>query len=257
MAFTILPYFMRSKKPKIGITLSETNEDTQYRWPSRKAFDYIKHEYYEAILRAGGIPVLLPNVEAAEAIKEQINSIDGLLLTGGGDMHPNHFGQKPHSKLGPTTRDRDNFEFEAFGLAINDEKPVLGICRGHQVINIAMGGTLYQDLSCINRPTLRHADPRQTTKVFHKVKIARGSKLYKILGSSDIETNSSHHQVIDKLGSGLEAVAWAPDGLVEAVEHSRYNFVIGVQWHPEGIMKRQHSRRIFAAFVKKAAERIH
>jgi putative glutamine amidotransferase len=245
---------MRSKKPKIGITLSETDEDIKYRWLARKAFDYIKHEYYQAILQVGGIPVLLPNVEAIGAIKEQISSIDGLLLTGGGDLRPKHYGQNPHSKLGPTTRDRDNFEFEAFGLALKDRLPILGICRGLQVLNVAMGGTLYQDLTCLNRSTLRHADPHQTTKVFHKVKIEKGSKLYKIVGEAEIGTNSSHHQVIDRLGTGLKAVAWAPDGLIEAIEHSRYDFVIGVQWHPEGIMKRRHSQRIFEAFVKKASE---
>ena len=245
---------MRSNKPKIGITLSEIKEFDKYRWPARRAFDYIKREYYNAIILAGGIPVLLANVESPSIAKTFIESIDGLLLTGGGDMHPRFYGQSPHERLLETTAARDNFEMKAIELTLKDEKPILGICRGHQVLNIAFGGNLYQDLSCIEQKTLTHADPAQTYKVFHNVKIGKGSKLYKIIGAEIIETNSSHHQVIDKTGSGIKAVAFASDGLIEGIEHSQYDFVIGVQWHPEGILKRQHSQRIFKAFVKKASE---
>jgi putative glutamine amidotransferase len=247
---------MPSKKPRIGITLSEAKEHQKHRWPMKKAFDYIKREYYQAILLAGGIPVLLANVESQSITKALIESIDGLLLTGGGDIHPRTYGQKPHEKLSTTTVARDRFELEAIRLSLADNMPILGICRGHQVLNIAMGGTLYQDLSCVEHKTLIHSDPEQTGKILHKVKIQKDSKLFQIIGSTAIETNSSHHQVVDKLGKGLKATAFASDGLIEGIEHSQYDFVIGIQWHPEGIIKRQHSLKLFRAFIKAASMRM-
>jgi putative glutamine amidotransferase len=167
-------------------------------------------------------------------------------------MHPFYYNQKPHKKLGEVTAARDNLEMMALSQAMKDRKPILGICRGYQVINIALGGTLFQDLSCIAEKILDHADPRQTGKVFHRVRVVKNTRLYGIVNSAAINTNSSHHQGIDKLGKGLQASAFSSDGLIEAIEHSDFDFLIGVQWHPEATIKREHSRRLFKAFVDKA-----
>ncbi|MEE9554625.1 MAG: gamma-glutamyl-gamma-aminobutyrate hydrolase family protein, partial [candidate division Zixibacteria bacterium] len=131
---------MRSRKPKIGITLSEAESILKFRWPMSRGFDYVKRDYYESILKSGGIPVLLPNVEEKANIKALFDSIDGLLVTGGVDMHPRYFSQKPHKKLSRTTKARDNFEMEIIRKALRKNMPILGICRGHQILNIALGG---------------------------------------------------------------------------------------------------------------------
>lgn len=252
---TIFQYFMHSKKPIIGITLSEAEAVGAVRWPLRRGFDYLKRQYYQAVLKAGGIPVLLPNIGNDSAAEVLLDLVQGLLVTGGLDLHPKYFGQRPHKKLTRTTVARDRFELRAIELSLKKGIPVLGICRGLQVLNVSFGGTLYQDLSSVPHRTLRHADPKQTARVFHKVEITKGSRLYRIIGRSSIEVNSSHHQAIDTIGTGLRSVAFSEDGLIEGVEHSDSNFVIGVQWHPEMTQRRIHSRRLFRALVMEAAAR--
>lgn len=237
------------RKPLIGITLSEAERSMSYRWPVRKGFDYIKQEYYEAIIESGGTPLLLPNLKSSIEIDSVFDMIDGLLVTGGVDIHPRHFNQKPHQKLSRTTIARDKFEMEMIKLAHRKGKPLLGICRGHQVLNVALGGNLYQDLSTVPWKTLRHADPRQTGKVYHRVRIAEDSLLYEIVGQEFIEVNSSHHQVVNRLGKGLRPVACSSDGVIEALEGGDGKFVLGVQWHPEGIFRRSHSKRLFEYFI--------
>jgi putative glutamine amidotransferase len=243
---------MRSNKPKIGISLSETKEAANPRWPSKMRFDWLRRDYYEAILMAGGVPILLPNAEDISQVEPLFELLDGLMLTGGGDLHPSQFGQEPHPKLGETTQARDNLELAAFRFMYEHQKPILGICRGLQVINVALGGTLHQDLSCLPFSTLKHTDSDQSGRVFHNVSITDGSRLHSIVGANTIETNSSHHQVVDKLGQGLTATAFAPDGVLEAFEHSDYNFLISVQWHPERITDRDHSKKLFQAFADTA-----
>ncbi len=246
---------MRSKKPKIGITLSEAEDNNVKRWPMRRGFDYIKRQYYQAILKSGGIPILLANVEQRHAIKSFLDLIDGLLVTGGPDLHPRHFDQRPHKKLSRTTEARDRFELEAIRIALRVNIPILGICRGHQVLNVAFGGTLHQDLSCIPSRKIAHTDPHQTGKVFHRVKIEKGSRLHDIIGRTAIQINSSHHQAIDKLGEGLRANALAPDGIIEGIEYPGHNLVLSVQWHPESIYRRMSGKKLFNAFVTEAARR--
>jgi putative glutamine amidotransferase len=247
---------MRSNKPIIGITLSEMLEDHARRKPTWKPFDYLKREYHEAIQKSGGIPILLPNAHNPVLAREVIDEIDGLLLTGGGDLHPSYFGQEPHPKLTETTANRDSFEMALTRLVIEADKPVMAICRGHQVLNVALGGTLHQDLSCLSPGIITHADPGQTARVFHEVAITAGSLLHRIVGADLIETNSSHHQVIDRPGEGLKFVAYArEDNVPEAIEHIAKRFVLGLQWHPEAIFDREHSRRIFRAFVEAAGQK--
>lgn len=245
---------MRSDKPKIGITLSETGESAVYRWPARKRFDYVKHEYYEAILAVGGIPVLLANTNPPSALDDIIDELDGLLLTGGGDLHPQFYDQAPITELTDPTSARDNFEQALVHKISERHRPILGICRGHQVLNVALGGTLFQDLSCFPSKTQPHADPQQTGKIFHDVTIEPESRLFSIIGAEVIQTNSSHHQLVDRLGHGLKAVAYAPDGVIEAIEHTGQDYVIGVQWHPEGIADRDHSRKLFKSLVDSARQ---
>jgi putative glutamine amidotransferase len=244
---------MRSNRPKIGITLSEARYAETYRWPARKRFDYLKREYYEAILLTGGMPILLANTEPPSALDQLIDELDGLLITGGGDLEAATYGQTP---LSGTTEinARDAFELTLIEKALPRNWPILGICRGHQAINVALGGTLFQDLSCVPFKTLPHADPQQTGKLFHDVTIDSESKLFKVVGLETIQTNSSHHQVIDRLGRGLKAVAFAPDGVIEAIELGSANFVIGVQWHPEGHIDRDHSIRLFKALIENARQ---
>ena len=196
---------------------------------------------------------MLPNIKSPKVLDEMIESLDGLLLTGGGDMHPSNYGHAANEKLKETTDARDRFELHAINSILRTRKPILGICRGHQVLNIALGGTLYQDLSNIPGPIIPHADPDQTGSIFHRVNLKEDSKLRQILGAQSIETNSSHHQVVDKLGQGLRAVAFAPDGVCEAIESTEHDFVIGVQWHPEAIIDRDHSRKLFEALVLRAS----
>ena len=242
---------MRSNKPIIGITISEMLEDRSRRKPTWKPFDYLKREYHEAILNSGGIPILLPNAGESAAADNMIDMIDGLLLTGGGDLHPSYYNQEPHPGLTETTANRDSLEISIAKLALGRNLPIMAICRGHQVLNVALGGTLYQDLSCFPHETIQHSDPGQTARVFHDVAITPGSLLHRIVGADHIETNSSHHQVIDKLGAGLAIVAFSStDNVPEAIEQTQKKFVLGLQWHPEAIFEREHSRKVFRALVE-------
>jgi putative glutamine amidotransferase len=241
---------MPSNKPKIGITQSATDLARRYRWPSRYAFDFLKTEYHRAVTDSGGIPLPLVNATDSKVIKEYIELIDGLLVIGGDDMDPEYFGQKPHKSIVLTSPRRDEFELKIIRLALKKDIPVLGICRGHQVINIALGGDIYQDLSCAPFKTLNHADPKEKKNRFHKVKIEKGTILSRIIGSGTIEVNSSHHQIIGKVGKGLVASAHSPDGVIEGLEGPDYRFLVAVQWHPEMITRRAHSKKLFKEFVK-------
>ncbi|HBC47061.1 MAG TPA: hypothetical protein DCZ43_08445, partial [candidate division Zixibacteria bacterium] len=232
--------------------LSEVQEAPTYRWPARKRFDFLKREYYEAIFAAGGLPILLANSDPPSNLDELTDLLDGLLLTGGGDFNPKTYGQASLSGNSEPAKARDGFELALIEKAFDRKWPILGICRGHQALNIALGGTLFQDLSCMPFKTLPHADPQQTGQIFHDVTIDAESKLFKIVGAESIQTNSSHHQTIDRLGRGLKAVAFAPDGVIEAVEHTGHDFVLGVQWHPEGHIDRDHSVKLFKALVDNA-----
>ncbi|WP_086843262.1 gamma-glutamyl-gamma-aminobutyrate hydrolase family protein [Amycolatopsis kentuckyensis] len=199
--------------------------------------------YVDCVVAAGGIPVLLPPV--SEAYDRLVSTMDGLVLTGGADVEPARYGHEPH----PATYvrpERDAFEFGLFGAARRAGKPVLGVCRGLQVMSVALGGTLTQHLP--ESGTTEH-QPAPATFGRGTVTLAEGSRAASILGP-ETKTLCYHHQAIDRLGTGLEAVGWAADGTIEAAEVPG-EFTLGVQWHPE---QDTDDVRLFQALVEASKE---
>lgn len=190
--------------------------------------------YVKSVLAAGGVPVLLPTVlSSADAITEAVRRIDGLLLSGGGDVHPAQYGQAIATTLDAVDRQRDHMELHALGVARDQGKRVLGICRGAQLLVVATGGTLIQDLPA--QGMFGHFDHNHDhgyATLHHGVKAEGGSCAERMLDGLT-EVNSHHHQAIDDVGNELTATAWAPDGVIEAVEGPD---LFGVQWHPESLI---------------------
>ncbi|HSJ72972.1 MAG TPA: gamma-glutamyl-gamma-aminobutyrate hydrolase family protein [Miltoncostaeaceae bacterium] len=210
--------------------------------------------YVNAVARAGGLPVILPPLPPSFAAP-LLEAVDGLCIPGGPDIHPRLYGHEPHDMLGPTEMELDAFELALVAEALERGMPVLGICRGAQMINVAAGGTLHQHLPACVDGALPHRQEADLAVSTHPVRVAGESRLAACLGGEVAEVNSLHHQAVDRLGAGLEAVAWAPDGVVEAVEGTGGGFLLGVQWHAEGLVDRPEAGRLIAAFVAAAAER--
>jgi putative glutamine amidotransferase len=209
--------------------------------------------YPDAIERAGGVPVILPPLPP-EAIDLLASRLDGLLLTGGPDLHPRSYGAVPHPALGPTEPEIDVWELALIRAAERRGLPILAICRGMQALNVARGGTLVQDLPSEQPDGLVHRQQEPGRVATHAVRLAAASRLASITGGTGIRVNSFHHQAVDRLGTGLRAVGWAPDGVVEAVEDRRHDFVIGVQWHAESLSESETVQAdLLAAFIAAAA----
>lgn len=226
-----------------------------YRWPTRYDFDYLGKAYHYAIEKSGGLPVGLFNTDDRQIIENYLDVVDGMVFTGGPDINSKYYNQRPHPKSSKPAALRDNFEINLIKKAVEMKLPIFCICRGHQLLNIALGGTLYQDLKLLPQEAITHAGPRFVTDAEHYVKIKPGSLLYSILKKRRIMCNSSHHQVINKPGAGLTATAWAPDNVIEALELDNYPFLISIQWHPERIFQKPHSELLFKAFMAAASGR--
>src|SRR4051812_25201381 len=186
--------------------------------------------YLEAVEAAGGIPVILAPLPARR-LEAIIDRLDGICLSGGPDIEPGCYGSQPHAELGPTEPEVDLFELGLARTARRRGLPILAICRGMQVLNVARGGTLVQHLPDLVGGEIEHRQQAPASQPTHGVALAPESRLASIAGSERIEVNSFHHQAIATLGSGLEPVGWADDGLIEAVEVPHDHFTIGVQWH--------------------------
>jgi putative glutamine amidotransferase len=234
--------------PLIGVTTSATYENGRERV-------FINAAYLRAVQGAGGVPVLLPpsfEVGMRDALFDQLT---GLLLTGGGDIEPGRYGQTPHATVYDVSPERDALELWATREALARRRPVLAICRGLQVLNVALGGTLVQDISDEVGRTIAHSQPAPRQQATHTVKVDHGSRLADILGAVEVEVNSFHHQAVKDLGTGLRTVATAPDGVVEGLElPDAEPLVVGVQWHPEELVGHDAAaRNLFAALVRAAA----
>lgn len=228
--------------PLIGITCS---------WQEEQKLHNIRDTYIEAVSAAGGVPLIIPGQTAKNA-GAIYQAVDGMLLAGGPDVDPYYFGEEPQVGLGEITPLRDQLELALCSLALPGPKPILAICRGVQVLNIAAGGTIYQDLAKISQ--LKHSQAAPRWYPTHEIQILEESSLYKLAGQSRWRVNSFHHQAINKLGQQLKAVAWSKDKLIEAVEDIEGSGRIrGVQWHPEGTWQRDKlSYNLFCDLVKQA-----
>lgn len=215
-------------------------------------------QYVHAVEAAGGVALLLTPAHRPEALAVLLALADGLLLTGGEDIDPARYGQAPHPATGTPNAARDELEFAALRMALERELPVLAICRGHQLLNVALGGTLVQDLPTQRPGSQAHDQAEPVEQRSQWARVLPGSRLHGILGVERLHVNSFHHQAIDTLAPELEAVVWADDGVVEGVEAREHRWVVGVQWHPERGEAaapgdpRDPDRRLFWAFVAAA-----
>jgi putative glutamine amidotransferase len=236
-----------SPAPLIGVTMSMTTDKV----PERA---YVNAAYLHAVQHAGGVPVLLPPQLSAVSFERLVRGLDALLLTGGGDIDPAVFGEAPHPSVYEVAPARDTLELSAVRIALERRLPVLAICRGVQLLNVALGGTLHQDVGSDPGTPLQHGQQEPRHQPTHAVHVKAGSRLAETLGADELEVNSMHHQAVKALGAGLVAVAWSPDQIVEGIELTDSSrLVLGVQWHPEEMVSRSEpARRLFAALVESA-----
>jgi putative glutamine amidotransferase len=214
----------------------------------------IPEAYMQAVLKAGGLPVIIPETVSNADLEGLRQRLDGLLLTGGADVDPLRFNGQPHPKVYGIDEARDEVEINLAQLAASTGWPFLGICRGIQVINVALGGTLFTDIEDQLPNALKHDYDSTTERALeaHPVKLEAGSALAHILGGRSIKVNSLHHQGIEKIATDLRPIATAPDYLVEAVELRGHPFGMGVQWHPEAMPDSPQMQALFRAFVEAA-----
>ena len=239
-----------SKRAIIGISSSIIVDNSGSFAGYKRA--YVNKDYVDAVIRAGGVPLIIPFSTDKEVIISQAQLIDGLILSGGHDINPYNYGQEPSQKIGETFPERDTYEMILLEESKKRNIPILGICRGFQLINVAAGGTLYQDLSLIPGNILKHNQISNPTLKTHKVEIKENSFISSIFGKETM-VNSFHHQVIDKVANDFIVVAKASDGVVEAIEHKTYKFLVAVQWHPEMLaVNCEKARVLFSKFVEEA-----
>ena len=232
--------------PSIGITVSRTL--SKYGYPLLS----LTEAYTQAISKTGASPVLIPLGLSNDQLLVIMSKIDGILFAGGGDVHPGAYGSQLHPLVADVDTDRDRVELFLARQVIEQQMPFLGICRGIQVLNVALGGSLWEDLEDQCPGSLHHScfpeHPRQ--HLAHSVDLEPTSQLARILNTNQLSVNSLHHQGIRELASGLQAIAFASDGLVEAVEIPGYPYGIAVQWHPEWLPTEAAQDELFHSFYQ-------
>jgi putative glutamine amidotransferase len=234
------------KKPIIGLTADwrEHGEFSVYPWYA------LRQNYFTAIEKAGGIAIMLPhNIDATD---DYLKLIDGLLVTGGDfDVDPRLYGADEVHETISTLPERSNFEYKITRSALEKEIPILGICGGQQLLNVALGGTLVQHIPDAIQNCLPHSQPNPRCETSHAVEINSGTHLHKLLGTTKIDVNSAHHQAVAKPGNNAIINAIAPDNVTEGIEVSGHRFCIGVQWHPEFLIT-EADWRLLDGFIKAA-----
>jgi len=245
------------RKPMIGISCSMGQNIFSMTMENTPQLQHRMNDtYVKAIARAGGIPVILPNLEDISLIEDMVAGLDAILLSGGGDLDPALFGQRATRNLGTVTPRRDAFELALARFVLEKtDKPVLGICRGIQVMNVAMGGTLHIDLPDDGK--LCHSlDMYPRNAVTHDITVQKNTRMESIFGGEIGRVNSFHHQAVKDLADDFISSAWSvPDGVIEALEIPGDRFAVGVQWHPEELTQREEAKNLFSCFVKAAGKK--
>lgn len=224
--------------PVIGITANFDAENHR---------TTLSTDYSRAVERAGGIPLIIPILDEPDRVEAILDHIHGLILTGGVDLDPSYFGENPHPKLGRVSPERDRLEIPLAQAALSRKLPLLGICRGIQLLNVAAGGALYQDINSQAKDPLKHYQEAPRWFPSHEVKLDLATRTGKIHGVKTLRVNSFHHQAVSRVAPGFIVTAWAPDGIIEGIERPDDPFTIGVQWHPEGMWEKD--ARFLALFT--------
>ena len=244
-------------RPLIGVTtsevrLAENSEPLPEGDPPQREMA-LGMVYMRAIELAGGMPVVLPPL-GHDTIAPLLGRLSGVCLSGGPDIDPEGYGEHERNpQLGITEPDLDAYELALAQLADARGMPILGICRGSQALNVARGGTLHQHLGDLTDGSIEHRQAARGRITTHTVQIAPDSRLAHIMGVTEAEVNSFHHQAADVLGQGLRAVAWSPDGIVEGIESGGPELFLGVQWHAESLVDREEHLALFRTLVDEAA----
>lgn len=249
----------QSRRPVVGIptqtlqSLGGVSADIPPSW-------VMSQRYIQTLTNAGAIPWLIPLVDEG-TLRGIYDQLDGVFLPGGADIDPATYGSDPHPLCDKTDRERDRVEVSLAKWALEEQKPVLGVCRGMQLINVAAGGSLYQDIADELPGALKHdyfpfrGGSFARDHLAHEVTVAQGTRLAGLMGAGDLKVNSMHHQGVRQLGRGLVSTAVAPDGLIEAIEGNGDGYLLAVQWHPEALTENDpRTRSLFADFISAAAE---
>jgi putative glutamine amidotransferase len=239
-------------RPVIGAVLALTAEDHNFVSQPAYRFEYLKEQYYEAIEEQGALPIGIPATERLNTIEQYCDIINGLFLVGGEDINPSLYGEDLDKLCKPLMPRRDQFECQLINACYQRQIPIFGICRGLQIMNVAFGGTLYQDLSLMPGAANHGQIGELDYSTRHQVEVIPGTILQQILGAEHFETNTGHHQGVKQLAKGLTISAKTADGVIEAIEGS--GFTISVQWHPEAWSCDLYSRKLFAAFIEAATK---
>jgi putative glutamine amidotransferase len=245
-----------SSPPLVGVSTSEVRRPEDHgvvpQGEPRRSELALGERYLDAVRSAGGLPVILAPV-AVSAVDPLLERLDAVCLSGGPDLHPSAYGAEPHPELGPTEPELDLFELALARRAVRRGLPVLAVCRGAHVLNVALGGTLHQHLPDLSKE-VEHRQKEEGRQTTHDVKLVGSSRIAKLIGRTELEVNSFHHQAPATTAPGLRVVGRAADDTVEALESTSPSFVFGVQWHAECLVERPEHHALFEGLVKAGAE---
>ncbi|MFH1756469.1 MAG: gamma-glutamyl-gamma-aminobutyrate hydrolase family protein [Pseudomonadota bacterium] len=231
-------------KPRIAITLEMSAK-------GERRLNFLDLAYAQCVAAAGGVPVHFPSLPAKEMIYDAVSRIEALVLTGGADIHPSYYGEEISAAISLSPDQRTDFDLAILQAAMSAGKAILAICHGMQIVNLALGGTLYQDIPTqVPGSPIKHREAEGKAYARHSVRVEPGSRLATIFdGMPEFKVTSTHHQAIKSLGKGMRVSAQSPDGLIEGIELAGYPKILGVQWHPEKDPASEASKRIFKGFV--------
>ena len=239
------------KRPLIGVSGSMLASKSYLNY----YFSYVSNYYIRGIADSGGVPVIIPIVSDTSLVGDQIKDLDGLIMSGGADINPLKYGEQPSRYIGKIHPERDEFDFALLKAALKRKIPILGICRGNQLLNVFHGGTLHQDVEVDFDNAVEHRQSGNHEYGTHSVFVKKDSWLYSILKKDSIVVNSLHHQAVKDLAPGFKITAEAPDGVVEGIEKTKGSFCVGVQWHPEMMQGRNaEMSKLCRAFVNVCIE---